>query len=120
MVEIVLKMKNIVWAKERRNFSISALKSLKIEILNIAMILSIFALMVFYMFISNNVAMYSYSKVILQKNIDNLRIEIRNLNLELTNKRNIGFLMKAAQDLKLVVNEGIQYIKIAGPVAKNP
>lgn len=120
MVEVVLKIKNLVWAKERRIFSITALKSLKIETLNITMILGVFVLTVFYLFMANNVAMKSYSKIMFQKNIDNLRIEIRSLNLELTNKRSTGFLMKAAQDLKLVINEGIQYIKIVGPVAKNP
>ena len=103
MVEVVLKMKN-----------------LKIETLNITMILGVFVLTVFYLFMANNVAMKSYGKITLQKNIDNLRVEIRNLNLELTDKRSAGFLMKAAQDLKLVINEGIQYIKIVGPVAKNP
>jgi hypothetical protein len=45
-------------------------------------------------------------------------MEIMNLNLELSHKRSIGFLKEAAQSLGLVVNEGIQYIKISGPVAK--
>ena len=75
--------------------------------------------MALYLFVANNVTMASYNKTVLKKNIDSLRIEIRNINLELTSKRSISFLMKAAQDLKLVINEGIQYIKIVGPVAKN-
>jgi len=61
----------------------------------------------------------NYQKTMLQKNIDNLRMEIRTLNLELSDKRSIGFLKKAVQDLNLVVNDQIQYVKIAGPVAKN-
>ncbi|MEK7134851.1 MAG: hypothetical protein AAB735_00360, partial [Patescibacteria group bacterium] len=61
----------------------------------------------------------NYQKTMLQKNIDNLRMEIRALNLELSDKRGISFLKKAAQDLNLVVNDQIQYVKIAGPVAKN-
>lgn len=105
MVEIVLKIKNI--------------KSLKIETLNKAMIFGVLALIALYLFMANNVVMANYGKTVLQKKIDNLRLDIRNLNLELTNKRSIGFLMKSAQDLKLVINEGIQYIKITGPVAKN-
>ncbi|GEM_PF-3375568 len=120
MTEAILKIKNLVLAKERHSFSVAALKSFKIEALNMAMILSVFALMALYLFVANNVTMAIYSKTVLQKNIDSLRIEIRNINLELTSKRSIGFLMKAAQDLKLVINEGIQYIKIVGPVAKNP
>ncbi len=119
MTEAILKMKNLVWAKKRHSLDIAAFKSLKIETLNMIMILSVFVLMALYLFVANNVTMASYSKTVLQKNIDSLRIEIRNINLELTSKRSIGFLMKAAQDLKLVINEGIQYIKIVGPVAKN-
>ena len=63
--------------------------------------------------------MANYRKTSLQKYIDGLRMEIRTLNLELTDKRSIGFLKKAAQNLNLVVNESIQYVKISGPVAKN-
>ena len=120
MTEAILKMKNFVWTKKSRGLDIAALRSLKIEILNTVMILSVFFLMAFYLFVANNVTMASYNKTVIQKNIDSLRIEIRDLNLELTSKRSIGFLMTAAQGLKLVINEGIQYIKIVGPVAKNP
>ena len=116
MTEAILKMKNSV----RQGLTIAALKSFKIETLNTVMILSVFIFMALYLFVANNVTMANYNKAVLQKNIDSLRIEIRNFNLELTSKRSIGFLMKAAQDLKLVINEGIQYIKIIGPVAKNP
>ncbi|KKS43611.1 hypothetical protein A2567_03260 [Candidatus Azambacteria bacterium RIFOXYD1_FULL_42_11] len=98
---------------------IKILKKIRIETLNIAAILGIAALTIFYLFMANNVAMENYRKTILQKNIDNLRTEIRSLNLELTNKRSIGFLKKAAAGLNLVINESIQYIKITGPVAKN-
>lgn len=120
MTEAILKMKNLVWAKKCRGLDFAALKSLKIETLNTVIILSVFVLMALYFFMANNVTMASYNKTVLQKNINSLRIEIRNINLELTSKRSIGFLMKAAQDLKLIINEGIQYIKIVGPVAKNP
>lgn len=93
-------------------------KNLTIEQLNIISLFGALALIVFYLFLSNNVATANFKKITLQKNIDNLMTEIKNLNLELVNKRSIGFLKKSAQDLNLVVNESIQYIKIAGPVAK--
>jgi hypothetical protein len=98
---------------------IKAFKNIKIEALNTVLILSIVVLTVFYLFMTNGVVMANYQKTMLQKNIDNLRMEIRVLNLELSDKRSIGFLKKAAQDLNLVVNDQIQYVKIAGPVAKN-
>ncbi|MDP2945966.1 MAG: hypothetical protein Q8N61_00740 [bacterium] len=98
---------------------IKAFKNIKIEALNTILGLSIVALTVFYLFMINSVVMANYQKIMLQKNIDNLRTEIRTLNLELSDKRSIGFLKKAAQDLNLVVNDQIRYVKIAGPVAKN-
>ncbi|MBI2446675.1 MAG: hypothetical protein HYV51_02520 [Parcubacteria group bacterium] len=94
-------------------------KNLKIERLNVFALLIASALIVIYLFIANNVAINNYRKTSLQKYIDGLRMEIRTLNLELTDKRSIGFLKKAAQNLNLVVNESIQYVKISGPVAKN-
>jgi len=98
---------------------IKAFKNIRIETLNMISVLSIVALTIFYLFMTNNVVMANYQKTILQKNIDNLRMEIRTLNLELSDKRSIGFLKKAAQDLNLIVSDQIQYVKIAGPVAKN-
>ena len=98
---------------------IRAFKSIKIEALNTVLVLSIVALTFFYLFMTNSVVMANYQKTVLQKNIDNLRMEIRAFNLELSDKRSIGFLKKAAQDLNLVVNDQIQYVKIVGPVAKN-
>ena len=98
---------------------IKAFKDIKIETLNAISVLSIVALTVFYLFMINNVVMENYQKTMLQKNIDNLRAEIRTLNLELSDKRSIGFLQQDAQDLNLIVNDRIQYVKIAGPVAKN-
>lgn len=98
---------------------IRAFRSVKIEALNIVLFLSIITLIVFYLFMINNVVMANYQKIMLQKNIDNLRTEIRVLNLELSDKRSVGFLKKAAQDLNLVINDQIQYVKIAGPVAKS-
>lgn len=105
MTEAILKLK--------------AFKSVKIETLNTISILSIVALTIFYLFMTNNAAMANYRKTVLQKNIDNIRMEIRILNLELSDKRSIGFLKKAVQDLGLIVSDQIQYIKIAGSVAKN-
>lgn len=99
---------------------IRAFKSIKIKALNTILVLSIVALTVFYLFMTNSVVLANYQKTMLQKNIDNLRNEIRTLNLELSGKRSLGFLKKAAQNLNLVVNDQIQYVKIAGPVAKNP
>jgi len=96
-----------------------AFKNIKIEALNTILVLSIAALTIFYLFMTNSVVMANYQKTMLQKSIDNLRMEIRALNLELSDKRSIGFLEKAARDLNLVVNDQIQYVKIAGPVAKN-
>ena len=98
---------------------IKAFKNIKIELLNTVLVLSIAALTVFYLFMINNVVMASYQKIMLQKNIDNLRVEIRALNLELSEKRSLSFLKKAAQDLSLVIIDKIQYVEIAGPVAKN-
>ena len=96
-----------------------AYKNLSTEQINIFALLTAAVLVIIYLFIANNAAMANYRKNSLQKYIDGLRMEIRNLNLELADKRSIGFLKKAAQDLNLVVNESIQYIKITGPVAKN-
>lgn len=95
-------------------------KNIKIEQLNALAILSFAVLIIVYLFMTNNVAMANYKKVTLRKHIEILRTEIKVLNLELSDKRSIGFLKKAASELNLVVNENIQYIKIAGPVAKNP
>lgn len=95
-------------------------KNITTEQLNIFALLAAAVLIVAYLFSANNAAMANYRKTSLQKYIDGLRMEIRTLNLELTDKRSIGFLKKAAQDLNLVVNESIQYVKISGPVAKNP
>ena len=120
MTEAILKMKNLVMARKSKGIKIEAIRNVKIETLNAVLVLSIAILAVFYLFMANNVVMANYRKTILQKNIDNLKIEIRTLNLELTDKRSIAFLKKAAQDLNLVINESIQYIKIVGPVAKNP
>ena len=89
------------------------------EQLNIFALLTAAVLIVSYLFIANNVAMANYRKTFLQKHIDGLRMDIRTLNLELADKRSIGFLKKAAGRLNLVVNESIQYIKISGSVAKN-
>ncbi len=94
-------------------------KNTKIEQLNIFALLTAAILIIIYLFIANNAAMANYRKTSLQKYIDGLRMEIRTLNLELTDKRSIGFLKKAAKNLNLVVNESIQYVKISGPVAKN-
>lgn len=99
-------------------FEIKILKNAKIEYLNMIMVLALAALTGFYMFMANNIVMVNYQKVLLQKNIDGLKMEIRNFNLELTDKRSVGFLKKTAQEIGLVINENIQYIKISGPVAK--
>lgn len=94
-------------------------QNIKIEKLNILAILTFTILIMAYFFITNNVAMTNYKKTTLQKHIENLRTEIKVLNLELSEKRSISFLKKAILGLNLVVNENIQYIKITGSVAKN-
>ncbi len=96
-----------------------AYKNLSTEQINIFALLAATVLVIVYLFVANNAAMANYRKTSLQKYIDSLRMEIRTLNLELADKRSIGFLKEAAGRLNLVVNESIQYIKIAGPVAKN-
>lgn len=101
-----------------RKFEVKVLKNTKIEYLNTVMIFALAALTGFYIFMANNVVMANYQKILLQKNIDGLKTEIMNFNLELTDKRSISFLKKAAQEIGLVINESIQYIKISGPVAK--
>ena len=98
---------------------IKTFKNVKIETLNKIAILSIACLALLYLFIANNVVLAGYRKNMLQKNIDGIRTEIRNLNLQLSEKRSIGFLKQAVQNLGLIVNGQIQYIKVAGPVAKN-
>ncbi len=98
---------------------IKAFRNIKIETLNKIAILSIACLSLFYLFIANNIVLASYRKNMIQKNIDGIRTEIRNLNLKLSEKRSIGFLKQAVQNLGLIVNDQIQYIKVAGPVAKN-
>lgn len=98
---------------------IKAFKSVKIETLNKTAILSVVCLALFWLFMANNVVLASYRKNMLQKNIDGIRTEIRNLNLKLSEKRSVGFLKQAVQKLGLIVNDQIQYVKVAGPVAKN-
>lgn len=98
---------------------IKALENITIEKLNMISVLGVAVLTVFYLFMINNVTMASYQKVVLQKKIENLRTEIRTLNLGLSDKRSIGFLKSAIQDLGLVVNDQIQYIEMIGAVAKN-
>lgn len=93
-------------------------KNLTIEQLNIAFLLLVLILVFVYLFLSNNVATANFRKATLQKNINNLMMEIKNLNFELAEKRSISFLKKSAQGLNLVVNESIQYIKVTGTVAK--
>lgn len=108
MMKTALKIKNL-----------AAFKNVKAEQFNIMALLVAAALIIAYLFIANNAASANYRKTSLQKYIDELRMEIRTLNLELTDKRSVGFLKKAAENLNLVVNDSIQYIKITGPVAKN-
>lgn len=98
---------------------IKAFKTIKIKTLNAVSVLSVAVLTILYLFLTNNVVMANYQKTLLQKSIDGLRMEIRNLNLELSDKRSIGFLKKAAQDLNLINSDQVQYVKVAGPVAKN-
>ncbi len=99
--------------------NIKTFKNIKIETLNMVSILSVIGLIIVYLFMTNNVVMANYQKTMLQKNIDGLRMEIRTLNLELSDKRSISFLKGAIQNLNLVINDRIHYIKVAGPVAKN-
>lgn len=98
---------------------IKVLKNVKIETLNKIAILSIACLSLFYLFIANNIVLASYRENMIQKNIDGIRTEIRNLNLKLSERRSVGFLKQAVQNLGLIVNDQIQYIKVAGSVAKN-
>ncbi len=98
---------------------IKAFKSVKIETLNKMAILGVACLALLCLFMANNVVLASYQRNMLQKNIDDIRTEIRNLNLKLSEKRSIGFLKQAVRNLGLIVNDQIQYIKVVGPVAKN-
>ena len=98
---------------------IKVFKSIKIETLNKMAILGVVCLALLCLFIANNVVLANYRKNMLQKNIDGIRTEIRNLNLQLSEKRSIGFLKQVVQNLGLIVNGQIQYIKVVGPVAKN-
>jgi len=98
---------------------IKVLKNIKIETLNKIAILSVACLVLFYLFIVNNIVLANYRQNMIQKNIDGIRTEIRNLNLKLSEKRSVGFLKQAVQNLGLVINDQIQYVKVAGPMAKN-
>jgi len=98
---------------------IKVLKNVKIETLNKIAILCVVCLALFYLFIVNNIVLANYRQNMIQKNIDGVRTEIRNLNLKLSEKRSVGFLKRAVQNLGLIVNDQIQYIKVAGSVAKN-
>src|SRR3989344_4898601 len=102
-----------------RGFSIAAFKKAKIESLNAITLFSAVVLTALYFFTANSIAMSNYSKTSLLKSAENIRMEIRNLNIELTGKRSISFLKEAARGLNLVINENIQYIKVVSPVASN-
>lgn len=119
MTEAILRAKNLI--RNRRNIGIelTLVKSIKIETLNILLISGIIVSTILYLFTSNSIALANYRKTTLQKSIESLKTEIRSLNLELTDKRSITFLKKAAEEAKLVVNENIQYIKVVGPVVRN-
>ena len=98
---------------------IKAFRNVNIETLNKVAVLGVVCLALLCLFMANNVALASYQKNMLQKNINDIRTEIRDLNLKLSEKRSIGFLKQAVQNLGLIVNDQIQYIKVVGPVAKN-
>ncbi|MBU2082073.1 hypothetical protein KKH14_01455 [Patescibacteria group bacterium] len=98
---------------------IKAFRNVNIETLNKVAVLGVMCLALLCLFMANNVALASYQKNMLQKNINDIRTEIRDLNLKLSEKRSIGFLKQAVQNLGLIVNDQIQYIKVVGPVAKN-
>lgn len=95
-------------------------KNIRIEKLNLITLFTVAALLLVYLFEVNSVSVANYKKILLIKNIEELRMEIRSLNLELIGKRSIGFLKKSASSLNLVVNDNVQYIKVVGQVAKNP
>lgn len=95
-------------------------KNIGIEKLNLITLFTVAALLLIYLFEVNSVSVANYKKILLIKNIEELRMEIRSINVELIGKRSIGFLQKSVSGLNLVANDNVQYIKVAGPVAKNP
>ncbi|MBI4920026.1 hypothetical protein HY838_01930 [Candidatus Azambacteria bacterium] len=103
----------------RAALKIQAFENLKLESLNTIFGLSVIGLAVFYLFAINSVVVANYQKTVLQKTVDNLKIEIRSLNLNLSEKRSIGFLEKAAKNMNLVANDKIQYVQVSGSVAKS-
>ncbi len=121
MMELALKARTLFGAKKRAGFriGIGVFPNVRIEILNFALVLGIVIFTALYLFMSNNVVMTGYRAKSLERSIDNLKTDIQILNLELTNKRGIGFLEKAVKDFGFVISDSIKYIKVAGSVAKN-
>ncbi len=89
----------------------------RIESLNAAAMVAVAVLAALYLVAINSVVVANYQKTAIQKNIDALRADVRSLNVNLSEKRSIGFLQQAAKDLNLVANDQVQYVKAASEVS---
>ncbi len=107
----------LVYKEEKRlvpkamTFYISKLQDFRIEVLNFSLFLAIILLVIFHLALANSIAITDYSAKSARKNADNLQVEIRNLNLELTKTRSVSFLKEMSGTLNLVANDSIQYIQ---------
>ena len=92
-------------------FYISKLQYFRIEVLNFSLFLAIILLVILHLALANSIAITDYGAKSARKNANNLQIEIRNLNLELTKTRSMSFLKEISGTLNLVANDSIQYIQ---------
>lgn len=90
---------------------ISKLQYFRIEVLNFSLFLTIILLVILHLALANSIAITDYGAKSTRKSADNLQVEIRNLNLELTKTRSVSFLKEMSGALNLVANDSIQYIQ---------
>ena len=93
------------------SFYISKLQHFRIEVFNFSLLLTIILLVILHLALANSIAITDYGAKSARKNADNLQVEIRNLNLELTKTRGMSFLKEMSSTLNLVTNDFIQYIQ---------
>lgn len=107
----------LVYKEEKRfmpkaaTFCISKLQDFRIEVLNFSLFLAVILLVILHLALANSIAITDYGAKSARKSADNLQVEIRNLNLELTKTRSVSFLKEMSGTLNLVANDSIQYIQ---------
>lgn len=109
----------LIYKEEKRNiFKATApylafIKNVRVEVLNFALFLGIVALVAAHLLLANSAAISVYNAGIAQKTIENLQLDIRKLNLELSKIRSISFLRDISVKLNLLPVSSIQYVKRA-------